>query len=109
SNGNCLEVEDHFFKYHLEPLSYLNRDNIPQKIQRLKFDEDLTDIVILFGSNVITTSPSKIVLGNDIIAGTFFMLTRWEEYVITERDRLGRFSVENSLGYKGNFVNKPIV
>jgi hypothetical protein len=45
----------------------------------------------------------------DIIATTFFMLSRWEETVIPERDQHGRFPAEASVACKQGFLNRPIV
>ena len=51
----------------------------------------------------------KIICGIDIFASSFFMLTRWEEYVIKKRDMHNRFSAYESLAFKYNFLNRPVV
>lgn len=45
----------------------------------------------------------------DIIASSFFMLTRYEEYFVEERDWHGRFPANASLAYKEGFLDRPIV
>lgn len=45
----------------------------------------------------------------DILGSCFFMLTRYEEYVIKKRDSLDRFSYSDSLSYKENIIERPIV
>ena len=45
----------------------------------------------------------------DIFASSFFMLTRWEEYVDLSRDEHNRFPHTASLAYKHNFLDRPIV
>lgn len=45
----------------------------------------------------------------DILGSCFFMLTRYEEYVIKKRDSLDRFSCSDSLSYKENIIERPIV
>mgnify|MGYP001077022375 CR=1 FL=1 len=45
----------------------------------------------------------------DIIAATFFMLTRWEETVSSVRDQHGRFPATASVAYKQGFLDRPIV
>jgi hypothetical protein len=45
----------------------------------------------------------------DIIAATFFMLTRWEETVVSERDQHDRFPATVSVAYKQGFLDRPIV
>ena len=45
----------------------------------------------------------------DIIASSFFMLSRYEEIVSTERDQYGRFPARESIAYKEGFVDRPVV
>jgi hypothetical protein len=45
----------------------------------------------------------------DIIAATFFMLSRWEETVNDSRDEHGRFPAEASVAYQQGFLERPIV
>jgi len=45
----------------------------------------------------------------DIIAATFFMLTRWEETVSSVRDQHGRFPATASVAYKQGFLDRPII
>lgn len=45
----------------------------------------------------------------DIIAATFFMLSRWEEYVATDFDAHQRFPAHNSVAYQQGFIEHPIV
>lgn len=62
---------------------------------RRPFAEQYADQVIVFYS--------------DIIAATFFMLTRWEETVKPTRDQHGRFPATSSVAYKQGFLDRPIV
>ncbi|HHS98085.1 MAG TPA: hypothetical protein ENK08_09370 [Chloroflexi bacterium] len=45
----------------------------------------------------------------DIIAATFFMLSRWEETVVAVRDEHDRFPATASVAYKQGFLDRPIV
>jgi hypothetical protein len=45
----------------------------------------------------------------DIVASAFFMVTRYEELLCPIRDSFGRFPVKESLAYKENFLDRPIV
>ncbi len=45
----------------------------------------------------------------DIIAATFFMLSRWEETVVARRDVHGRFPASASVAYNQGFLDRPIV
>ncbi len=45
----------------------------------------------------------------DILAGAFFMLSRWEEMVTQHRDEHDRFPSTASVAFKQGFLNQPIV
>ena len=45
----------------------------------------------------------------DPFAASFYMLTRYEEYVSNVTDEMGRFPVVESLAYIHNFLNIPVV
>ncbi len=45
----------------------------------------------------------------DIIAASFFMLSRYEEAVLDVKDRYGRFPATASIAYKEKFLDRPIV
>jgi len=79
-NRKSLTIKDTFFSKYPKDLEYLKRENIPSTIEEL-----------------------------DIFAASFFMLTRWEEYVNKRRDNHDRFSATESLAYKQGFLDRPIV
>lgn len=79
-NKKNLTIKDTFFNNYPKDLDYLRLENIPKKI------EDL-----------------------DIFVASFFMLTRWEEYVNKNRDSHDRFPATESLAYKQGFLDRPIV
>jgi hypothetical protein len=45
----------------------------------------------------------------DIVAGAFFMLSRYEETVVRSVDRFARFPAESSVAYQEGFLQKPVV
>jgi hypothetical protein len=51
----------------------------------------------------------SIVFYADIIAGSFFMLSRWEEMVVPTRDEHERFPGIASVAYRQGFLGQPIV
>ncbi|MDY0320120.1 MAG: polysaccharide deacetylase family protein [Arcobacteraceae bacterium] len=79
-NKQVLKIQDTFFSKYPNDLEYLKLENIPSQIEQL-----------------------------DIFAASFFMLTRWEEYVNKARDLHDRFPVTESLAYKNAFLDRPIV
>jgi hypothetical protein len=45
----------------------------------------------------------------DIFAASFYLLSRYEEYLPHEIDKYGRYAHENSLAYKKGFLDTPLV
>ncbi|MGB4846055.1 MAG: polysaccharide deacetylase family protein [Ferruginibacter sp.] len=45
----------------------------------------------------------------DILAASFYLLSRYEEYLPHEKDMYGRYDYENSLAYKEGFLNLPLI
>ncbi len=45
----------------------------------------------------------------DIFAGTFFLVSRYEEYLSFQPDKYGRFPFQASLAFKENFLDTPLV
>ncbi len=58
------------------------------------------------------TAFFKINNGNysfDIFAAIFYLISRYEEYLPHEKDMYGRYAHENSIAYKENFLNIPLI
>lgn len=109
-NGKLLVFHDHFFKDHIDGVAYLNRGNIPEKVVRMgnRFMVE-SDLPVIYGDDKLVSDENQIICGIDIFASTFFMLTRWEEYVCEKKDHFERFPLAESLAYKNNFLDRPIV
>jgi len=45
----------------------------------------------------------------DIFAGTFFLVSRYEEYLPFQPDKYGRFPFQASLAFRENFLDTPLV
>ena len=45
----------------------------------------------------------------DIFAASFYLLSRYEEYQPHQKDKYGRYAHENSLAFKENFLNLPLI
>lgn len=112
-NGNQLLIEDHFFHFFLPPLSYLVPTNIPGTTHFLRHNYNSfsteKEIPVIFGTTQIDVLENRILCGIDILAGSFFMLTRWEEYTSLSKDEHGRFPASSSLAYKYGFLELPVV
>ena len=47
--------------------------------------------------------------GFDILAASFYLLSRYEEYLPHTKDPYGRYAHENSLAYREGFLNRPLI
>lgn len=89
---------------------YLDADLVPKSVPFLEHHLlSEKDLPIMFGEAQIRLESKTIHCGPDLFASCFFMLTRWEEYVIHIRDRHGRFPGNASCAYRFNFLQRPVV
>ncbi|MGB4850166.1 MAG: polysaccharide deacetylase family protein [Saprospiraceae bacterium] len=101
-------VQDHFFGNISKGETYLQSKYIPEKIiptQSLGLDH----ILLLYGDEHLEITRDKIVCHVDLFAGAFFMLTRWEEAVIKDKDSHGRFPADKALVVKSGQILRPVV
>ena len=109
-NSQTLQIANFFFKddrvehlYQLDNLpSVVNFSDI--ELENIQFSQ-----VIIFGNSSWSKQEGGFKWGNDIVAASFYMLTRWEETVIENKDEHNRFLAIDSLAYKNNFLHRPIV
>ncbi len=108
---NDIEIhfKDAFWNKYQEDLSYLSIDNLPKPTYSSNDFTPEPDIPIIYGDSSILVSKNKIECGIDIFASTFFMLTRWEEYVNHIRDLHNRFPGSESIAVKYGFIERPVV
>lgn len=104
-----LILMDAFFNKYPRLLAYLSENNLPSVGWAVNQFIVEKDIPIIYGTDELEISENKIVCGIDIFASSFFMLTRWEEYVNGIRDNHERFPGVESIAYKNNFLHRPVV
>ncbi|MEP1487656.1 MAG: polysaccharide deacetylase family protein [Algibacter sp.] len=83
------------------------------KSQELLFEQGLSDVEI----NIQDWEKTKCFFYNgdksampfDIFAASFYLLSRYEEYLPHVKDEYGRFLATESLGYKHGFLHQPVV
>ena len=81
--------------------------------QDLLFDQGVSDLEI----NVMKwddvpcffNAGAKSSIPYDIFAASFFLISRYEEYLPHVRDKHERFNPEQSVAYKFRFLEKPVV
>lgn len=108
-NGAQLILEDHFFAKKPEG-NYLNAENIPNTKTVVPHPfapgQEITGI---YGRLHFEQSDRAIRCGIDLIASSFFMLSRWEEHARPERDQFDRFPAEYALANRAGFLDRPVV
>lgn len=68
------------------------------------------DLPILYGKNQLLKKNNSYICYFDIIASTFFLITKYQEYFnLTSRDQHGRFIGRESTQYLNGFLQEPIV
>ncbi|MGB6269757.1 MAG: polysaccharide deacetylase family protein [Olleya sp.] len=95
--------------YTRQPLS----SEIFVRSNELLFEQGLSDLDITVlpwdDTKCFFTTGEKSVLPFDIFAATFYLISRYEEYLPHVKDEYGRFTAEESLALKNGFLNKPVV
>ena len=107
-DDKSIIIRDHFFGKITEGETYLDSKNIPDKIVSTQVI-GLDHILLLYGDEHLEISHDNIVCHADLFAGAFFMLTRWEEAVIPDKDLHGRFPASKALVVKSGFILRPII
>lgn len=118
-SGRVLAVADGLFTTARE--HWLTDGSLPDTpLQRWQVSTDLPEAVlagqelpVLFGQAVdghwLRTTSEGMHLGVDVFGTAFFLLSRYEELVNTQRDGHGRFPASASLAAREGFLERPIV
>ena len=115
NNGTAvLIIEDHFFCDIPEKTDYKKKEYLPQPLTltNVSYSSELTFISLFHSEEiqvVVEEKENKILCRSDIFAAIFFMLTRWEECCVEEKDIHDRTSFKDCVASKYAFVHRPIV
>ncbi|WP_222984914.1 polysaccharide deacetylase family protein [Flagellimonas meishanensis] len=79
----------------------------------LLFEQGINDLDIKVsdwdGVPCFFSSGEKSTIPYDIFSASFFLLTRYEEYLPHVKDSVGRYPVKESLAYQNKFLELPVV
>ncbi len=95
-NYSYLKISNEFF-IKASPLLFENKI----KKQEIKIEQKL-------GTKVFFPNDDDD-LGFDIFSSVFYMVSRYEEYLPFVADQIGRFKAEDSLAFKNDLLQIPIV
>jgi hypothetical protein len=96
-DGRCVLVPDVLFATPRE--DWLTEAALPRV-------DTAGGLPVLYGA---PREPDSTRLGVDVLGSAFFMLTRYEELVLGDRDHYGRFPAPASVAWRGGFLRTPIV
>lgn len=112
--NKVIQMNDILFSF--SECDWLSSKTLPQEnnisINPKKFFTDYSgeeQLPVIYGNKSIEIDANTIYLGVDILGSCFFMLSRYEEYVVKNRDKLDRFDCKDSFAYKNGFLDRPIV
>jgi hypothetical protein len=98
-----------------DSLDWLPANDVVPRGAQLSFDEPVP--VLFWGegyedgrkpfAELHTDGP--LIFYADIVAAVFFLLSRWEETVVSVRDEHDRFPATASVAYRQGFLDRPIV
>ncbi|WP_299115366.1 polysaccharide deacetylase family protein [uncultured Winogradskyella sp.] len=95
--------------YTKQPLS----NELFVRSHTLLFEQGLTDIDINVqqweNTKGFFATGERSDLPFDIFAASFYLLSRYEEYLPHVKDDYGRFMAKESLAYRHRFLNQPII
>ncbi|MBQ4914091.1 polysaccharide deacetylase family protein [Maribacter sp. MMG018] len=113
--GFTTKVED-FIKHGDEKITYTKQPLQNEFFIRshgLLFEQGIEDVEIQVKSwdNVpcFFSTGERSNLPFDVFAATFYLISRYEEYLPHVKDAHGRFSYRDSLAYKHKFLERPVV
>ncbi|MDA3882631.1 MAG: hypothetical protein PF481_05070 [Bacteroidales bacterium] len=107
-NGATIIIADDFFAHYSETEGYLTTSALPHK--KLVLTHNGENIPFFYGTpSIHKDSENTYFVDADICASAFFMLARWEEYVIQERDEYGRFPETEACAISHNLTHIPLV
>lgn len=112
-NRNRIIIPDAFF-CGVTTGEYISKELIPATIE-FYFDKRYghSAFPVIYGKNRVKFSQSdgaiEIHCEIDIIASVFFMLSRWEDVALNEKDVHGRYRAENTLACRFDFIEEPVV
>jgi hypothetical protein len=114
------------FKITIDSEEFKNHDDvcINYSAKKIKNEElGIRNIDLLFEENVIAQEIQCFTTNNykaffkvddsdfdfDIFAAVFYLLSRYEEYLPNVKDDYGRYDHKNSLAYRENFLQLPLI
>ena len=84
----------------IESYGLIEEKGINQQEINVKFEHDIP---------VFFQAQSDATMSFDVFSASFYLVSRYEEYLPFVKDAHQRFQAENALAYKHEFLQKPVV
>ncbi|HKO81280.1 MAG TPA: hypothetical protein VJU78_12830, partial [Chitinophagaceae bacterium] len=106
---------DYYLKSFAEKINYsperISNDKFWIKPHSLLFENKITEQAVqcfeIKGQKVFFKTEGDFPF--DIFAASFYLLSRYEEYLPHQKDMYGRYAHENSLAFKEQFLDRPLI
>lgn len=99
----------HYDKYPLEEEPGLYQQSVKLLFERDIYDQDLK--IFSYGESkaIYQVFNEKSMLPFDIFAASFYIISRYEEYLPHVSDNYNRFQPQDSILYKMEMIEKPVI
>ncbi|MFD0796666.1 polysaccharide deacetylase family protein [Maribacter chungangensis] len=113
--GFTTTIED-FIKHTDEKITYTKQPLQNEFFIRsndLLFEQGINDIQIQIndweGTPCFFPTGERSAVPFDVFAASFYLLSRYEEYLPHVKDIHGRFSPKDSIAYQNDFLHRPVI
>ena len=113
---NFTSEEEYFKQYDSFKMSYHHCQiseefyiNSSEILQSHKIEDLDIDVENWNGLPVFFSFKNNPFFQFDIFGASFYLISRYEEYLLHLKDDFGRFDPTSSIAFKNRFLNKPIV
>lgn len=103
SNHQGIKIEYNSFQEFSDALF------VPQEVTLWNGDICLHNVGLGDWKGIPTLYPKEGIIPFDIFSAIFFLITRYEEYLPFNGDRMNRFSASCSISYKYEFLQQPVI
>lgn len=115
--ARCVHNKEEFVAYEGPKLNYSFQpfgDELFIMADNLLFERGISEHEITFGEylgqkSLFQIYNKKSLFPFDLFSASFYLITRYEEYLPFIKDKYGRFDAEESLAFEKGFLDKPLV
>ena len=114
-DGKTIFLNDEFFRSAEN--AWLDERSMPHiplavwenDVEELEARLVESNVPVLYGTPNVEVGKDRCEIGIDILGSCFFMLSRYEELISSERDEHQRFPASASIASKQGFLHRPVV